>query len=85
MGASKNQIRFILDGELVEIEDRTMKITPLSSEAVDVRDKDGHSVPLPIVIHAAEPEGTTCGKKNRSSRSTGGSTHFLRSSGAALL
>ncbi|MCZ6489057.1 MAG: metallophosphoesterase [Acidobacteria bacterium] len=44
---------------LVEIEDRTMKITPLSSEAVDVRDKDGHSVPLPIVIHAAEPEGTS--------------------------
>ncbi len=44
---------------LVEIEDRTMKIRPLSSEAVDVRDKDGNSVPMPIVIHAAEPDGTS--------------------------
>ena len=44
---------------LVEIEDQTMKIMTLSSEAVNVRDKDGNSVPLPIVIHAAEPEGTS--------------------------
>ena len=36
-----------------------MKIMPLSSEAADVRDKDGNSVPLPIVVHAAEPDGTT--------------------------
>ncbi len=42
---------------LVEIEDRTMKIMPLSSEAVDVRDQDGNTVPMPIVIHAAETDG----------------------------
>ena len=48
---------------LVEIEDRTMKIMPLSSEAVDVRDKDGNSVPMPVVIRAAVPTNNSIDSK----------------------
>lgn len=40
---------------LVEIEDRTLKITPLSSEPVVVRDKDNRPIPMPLVVRLPEP------------------------------
>lgn len=35
---------------LVEIDGRVMKIVPLASEPVVVKDKHGHSLPMPVVI-----------------------------------
>jgi predicted MPP superfamily phosphohydrolase len=35
---------------VVEIEDKTMRITPLGFEPVQVRDANGHDVPIPITV-----------------------------------
>jgi hypothetical protein len=42
---------------LVEIEDRTMRITPLSWEPVRVEDATGHQIPMPIVVELPTESG----------------------------
>ena len=52
IAASSGQRHFLL----VEIEDQTMKITPLSADPVLVRNRAGNQIPLPIVLPLSSRE-----------------------------
>ena len=40
---------------VVELDQHELKITPVSATPVTVRDKDGHTIALPIVVRKSEP------------------------------
>jgi hypothetical protein len=46
IAASSGQRHFLL----VEIEDQTMRITPISVDPMRVRSRAGQAIPLPIVL-----------------------------------